>query len=74
MKTFQYNFHYKEPIYTYIMNNMYLCEEKREKEILELIRAGKTCEQIGDETGYSARTIARRRRDLHHRIKDLICL
>lgn len=72
IKTFEYNFNYKPAIYDYIMSNISLNEEKREKEILELIRKGKTCDQIGMETGYSSRTIARRRKDLHNKITDLI--
>ena len=52
------------------MRNIYLSEEKKEKEILDLCRAGKKCRAIGDELGYSERTIQRRRRDLNHKIKD----
>ena len=70
IKTFEYNFNYSPPIYDFIMRNIYLSEEKKEKEILDLCRAGKKCRAIGDELGYSERTIQRRRRDLNHKIKD----
>lgn len=72
MKKFEYRFQYNPAKYNFIVSNMHLCEEKREKEILEMLHNGKTCEQVGAELGYSARTIARRRKDLYYRIKDLM--
>jgi len=54
------------------MRNIYLSGEKKEKEILELCRAGKKCSAIADEMGYSERTIQRRRKELDSRIKDVI--
>lgn len=72
MRTFTYTFNYAPPIYNYILNNIYLSEEKKEKEILDLCRAGKKCTAIADETGYSERTIQRRRKELDDKIKDVI--
>jgi DNA-binding NarL/FixJ family response regulator len=54
------------------MRNIYLSGEKKEKEILELCRAGKKCSAIANEMGYSERTIQRRRKELDSRIKDVI--
>lgn len=45
MKTFQYTFKYKPAIYDYIMRDVILNEEKKEKEILSLLVRGKTCVQ-----------------------------
>lgn len=73
MKAFQYNFSPKPVLKDYILSNLFLCDEKCEREILELLYKGKTCEQISAEVGYSPRTIARRRKDLYYRIKDLLC-
>lgn len=72
MKCFEYSFNYKPTIQEYIFSNISLCEEKKEKEILELVCKGKTCEQISAEVGYSPRTIARRRKDLYYKIKNLM--
>lgn len=72
MKKFEYRFRYSPAKYDFILNNISLCEEKQEKEILEMVCKGKTCEQVGAELGYSARTIARRRKDLYYRIRDLM--
>ena len=52
-------------IYDYIMRDLTLNENKKEKKILELLVKGKTCEQIGEEVGYSSRTIVRRRKALY---------
>ena len=72
MKRFEYHFQYSPAKYNFILENIPLCEEKQEKEILEMVCKGKTCEQVGAELGYSARTIARRRKDLYYRIRDLM--
>ena len=47
-------------------------ENKKEKEILELLVKGKTCEQIAMDVGYSPTTIKRRRKDLYEMTKDLM--
>lgn len=72
MKTFQYKYRYKPMMYEYILNNLTFNENKKEKEILELLVRGKTCEQIAMEVGYSPTTIKRRRRDLFNMTKDLM--
>jgi DNA-binding NarL/FixJ family response regulator len=72
MKTFQYTFKYKPAIYDYIMSNLILNEEKKEKEILALLVKGKTCQQISRETNYCERTIQQRRRDIYEKTKDLM--
>lgn len=72
MKKFEYHFRFSPAKYDFILSNIALCEEKQEKEILEMICKGKTCEQVGAELGYSARTIARRRKDLYYKIKTLM--
>lgn len=72
MKTFQYTYNFKPMIYDYIMRDLSLNENKQEKKILQLLVRGKTCEQIGQEVGYSARTIVRRRKDLYEKTKELM--
>lgn len=72
MKTFQYTYNYKPAIYEYIMRDFVLNEEKKEKEILELLVKGKTCSQIAQEVGYSERTIQNRRKDIYEKTKDLM--
>lgn len=72
MKTFQYTFKYKPAIYDYIMRDMILNEEKKEKEILSLLVRGKTCVQIALATNYSERTIQQRRKDIYEKTKDLM--
>lgn len=72
MKTFQYTYNYKPAIYDYIKNTMLFNENKKEKEILDMLVKGKTCEQIAMEIGYSTTTIKRRRKDLYEKTKDLM--
>lgn len=72
VKAFQYTYNFKPMIYDYIMRDLTLNENKQEKKILELLVRGKTCEQIGQEVGYSARTIVRRRKDLYEKTKELM--
>lgn len=72
MKTFQYTYEFKPMIYDYIMRDLTLNENKKEKKILELLVKGKTCEQIGEEVGYSSRTIVRRRKALYEKTKELM--
>ena len=72
MKTFQYTYNFKPMIYDYIMRDLSLNENKQEKKILQLLVRGKTCEQIGQEVGYSARTFVRRRIDLYEKTKELM--
>lgn len=69
-KTFQYTYYYKPAIYDYIMRDLILNEEKKEKQILELLVKGKTCTQIAQEVGYSERTIQSRRKSLYEKTKD----
>lgn len=72
MKTMQYTYNYKPAIYDYIMRDMILNEEKKEKKILELLVKGKTCYQIANEVGYSERTVQRRRKDIYDKTRDLM--
>lgn len=70
MKTFQYAYNYKPGIYDFIMRDLILNEEKKEKKILELIMKGKTCNQIAQEVGYCERTIQSRRKSIYEKTKD----
>lgn len=70
MKTFQYTYNYKPGVYDFIMRDLILNEEKKEKKILELIMKGKTCNQIAQEVGYSERTIQSRRKSIYEKTKD----
>lgn len=74
MKTFQYQFNYVPEVYNYIMRNIYLSEDKREKEILELCRMGKNCAEIAERVGFSERTIQRRRQEINNKIQDVILM
>lgn len=74
MRSKNYNFNYSPPIYDFIISNMYLNPKKKEKEILEMCRNGEKCSAIAFETGFSERTIQRRRRQLDKRIKDAMIL
>ena len=72
MKRFEYTYNYKPGIYDFIMRDLILNEEKKEKKILELIMKGKTCNQIAQEVGYSERTIQSRRKSIYEKTKDLM--
>lgn len=71
MRPMNYKFNYKPEIYEHIMRNIYLSKEKQEDVILDLLRQGKTCQQIGEQVNYSERTIQRKRKELNNRIQDL---
>lgn len=68
MKTFGYRFDYSFDDYEWIINNFKFNRYKQEDIIFDMLIDGFTCEQIGEQTGLSERTIQRRRRDLHNRI------
>ncbi len=72
MRPANYKFNYKPGIYEHIMRNIYLSKEKKEDVILDLLRQGKTCQQIGEQVNYSERTIQRKRQELDKRIKDAL--
>ena len=72
LKKFEYKYQYKPAIYKYIMKEFIFNDNKKEREILELLVKGKTCEQIAMDVGYSPTTIKRRRRDLYEMTKDLM--
>ena len=65
-----FTYNYKPAIYDYIMRDLILDENKKEKEILSLLVKGKTCSQIAQEVGYSERTIQNRRKELYEKTKD----
>lgn len=72
MKTMNYSFQYSPGIYDYIMSTLCFNEHKKEKEILEQLVRGKTCEEIGNATGYCDRTIQRRRKTLYEKTKQFM--
>ena len=72
MERIRYTFKYKQSIYDYIMNSNLLSDRAHEKKILELIVKGWNCYEIGEETGYSERTIQRRRQSIYNKTKDLM--
>lgn len=72
MKKFEYRFNYKEPVKQTILSNLELCIERDEDKILPLLLDGLTGEEIAIETGYSYRTICRRKKDLDKKIKDFL--
>lgn len=73
MEKIRYTFNYKPPILDYIMKSNLLSDRAHEKKILELIIEGLTCFEIGEKTGYSERTIQRRRQSIYEKTKDLMC-
>ena len=54
------------------MKSDLLSERAHEKKILELILKGCSCYEIGEKTGYSERTIQRRRQSIYEKTKDLM--
>lgn len=70
MKTFQYKFNLDSNVYKTIIDTITFNEHKKEKEILDMLVKGKTCEQIAMEVGYSTTTIKRRRKDIYEKIKS----
>ena len=72
MKKFEYRFNFKPQIREYILNNIDLCVERDEDKILNLLLDGMTGEDIAIETGYSYRTICRRKKDLSNKIKETL--
>ena len=72
MEKIKYTFNYKPTVYEYIMKSDLLSERAHEKKILELILKGCSCYEIGEKTGYSERTIQRRRQSIYEKTKDLM--
>lgn len=72
MKKFEYRFKFKPQIRDYILANIELCVERDEDKILNLLLDGMSGEAVAIETGYSYRTICRRKKDLNNKIKDLL--
>lgn len=72
MKKFEYRFNYKPQIQQHILDNIELCVERDEGKILNLLFNGMTAEAVAIETGYSYRTICRRKKDLYNKIKDIL--
>lgn len=72
MKKFEYRFNYKPQIQQHILDNIELCVERDEGKILNLLFSGMTAEAVAIETGYSYRTICRRKKDLYNKIKDIL--
>lgn len=70
MKTMNYTFEFKPGIREYVLRELYFNERKKEKEILDRLTRGQTCVEIGDDLGYSERTIQRRRKTLYEKTKD----
>jgi len=70
VKLARYTFKFKPQIKDFLLKELSFNSHKMEKEIFELILCGKTCIEIGDELGYSERTIQRRRKELYYKTKD----
>ena len=73
MEKIKYTFNYKPTFLKYIMESDVLSERAHEKKILELILKGYNCWEIGEQVGYSYRTIQRRRQSIYKKTKDLMC-
>lgn len=74
MKKFEYRFNYKPAIREHILANIELCIERHEDKILNLLLDGLSTEAVANETGYSYRTICRRKKDLDSKIKNILLL
>ena len=72
MKRFEYRFNFKPKIREYILDNIELCVERDEDKILNLLLDGMSGEAVAMETGYSYRTICRRKKDLSNKIKETL--
>ena len=73
MEKIKYTFNYKPIQLKFIMESTLLSDRAHEKRILELILEGKNCYEIGEQVGYSERTIQRRRQSIYEKTKDLMC-
>ena len=72
MERIRYTFNYKPAVLTYLMNSDVLSDRAHEKKILDLIIQGYNCWEIGEQLGYSYRTIQRRRRSIYNKTSDLM--
>lgn len=72
MEKIKYTFRYDTTHLKLIMESSLLSERAHEKKILQLILEGHTCHEIGEEIGYSYRTIQRRRKSIYEKTKDLM--
>lgn len=65
MKKEHYYYDMPKETYDYIMRMGVLKESKKEKTILDMCLKGETIKEITLKTGYSARTINYRKRDIY---------
>ena len=72
MKKDHYYFDMPEETYNYIIKKGILRQSKKERTILDLSLKGLCIKEIMTETGYSARTINYRKKDIYDKIKDFI--
>lgn len=70
MKKEHYYFDMPQEAYNYIIKRGILKQSKKEKTILDLCIKGCCIKEIMVETGYSARTINYRKKDIYNKIKD----
>lgn len=73
MEKIKYTFKYKPIQLKFIMESDVLSDRAHEKKILKLILDGLNCYEIGQQVGYSERTIQRRRQSIYDKTKDLMC-
>lgn len=69
----QYTFRFKPLQLRLIMESNLLNDRGHEKQILDLLVKGYSCLEIGEQVGYSRRTIQRRRQSIYEKTKDLMC-
>lgn len=64
-----YYFDMPKEIYDFIIKKGILKESKKEKTILDLCLQGQSIKEIVVKTGYSARTINYRKKDIYKKVK-----
>ena len=70
MKKEHYYFDMPQEVYDFIMRKGILKESKKEKTILDLCIEGNSIKEIVIKTGYSARTIKYRKKDIYSKLSN----
>lgn len=68
MKKEHYCFDVTSEAYNFIMSSNILKESKKEKTIFDMCRSGKSIKEISLVTGYSDRTVNRRKNNIHTKL------
>lgn len=72
MKKEHYCFDVTSEAYNFIMSSNILKESKKEKTIFDMCRSGKSIKEISLVTGYSDRTVNRRKEIIYNKLKNYL--